>query len=54
MTKRQTMVSNRKGMLYGSNLSGDNFAPKYQGKYDRIVVFAQSPYILHPNLRRNI
>jgi hypothetical protein len=37
---------NRKGMLYGSNLSGDNFAPKYQGKYDRIVVFAQSPYIL--------
>jgi hypothetical protein len=37
---------NRKGMLYGSDLIGDNFAPKYQGEYDRVVVFAQSPSLL--------
>jgi hypothetical protein len=37
---------NRKGMMYGSDLIGDNFAPKYQGVFDRVVVFAQSPQIL--------
>lgn len=37
---------NRKGMLFGSELSGDNFAPKFQGAYDRCVVFAQSPSLL--------
>jgi hypothetical protein len=31
---------NRKGMLYGSEL---NFAPKFQGTYDRCVVFVPSP-----------
>ena len=36
---------NRKGMMYGSELIGDNFAPKYQGEFDRVVVFAQSPQI---------
>ena len=37
---------NRKGMLYGSELVLDNFAPKFQGTYDRCVVFAQEPRIL--------
>ena len=36
---------NRKGMLYGSDLFNGSFAPKYQGAYDRCVVFAQSPQI---------
>jgi len=36
---------NRKGMLYGSELFNGSFAPKYQGAYDRCVVFAQSPQI---------
>jgi hypothetical protein len=36
---------NRKGMLYGSELFNGSFAPKYQGAYDRCVVFAQSPSI---------
>ena len=36
---------NRKGMLFGSELSGGDFAPKFQGEYDRCVVFAQSPQI---------
>jgi hypothetical protein len=34
---------NRKGMLYGSELIGGNFAPKFQGAYDRCVVFVPSP-----------
>lgn len=36
---------NRKGMLYGSELFSGSFAPKYQGAFDRCVVFAQSPQI---------
>ena len=36
---------NRKGMLFASELSNNNFAPKFQGAYDRCVVFAQSPQI---------
>ena len=34
---------NRKGMLFGSELKGGNFAPKFQGAYDRCVVFVPSP-----------
>jgi hypothetical protein len=33
---------NRKGMLYGSELSGINFSYKYQGEYDRCVIFVPS------------
>ena len=38
---------NRKEMLYSSDLgsqaSNPNFAPKIQGEYDRVVIFASSP-----------
>jgi hypothetical protein len=37
---------NRKGMLYSSELVLDNLAPKFQGEFDRAIVFAQQPRIL--------
>jgi len=36
----------RKGMLFGSELTGGSFAPKYQGTFDRCVVFAQASVIV--------